>query len=69
MAEKIKGADGLELVRKVRDIEKCRKCECMKETLLSIHDALRGTGRDREMEVLLLEVEDALEALLETEYT
>jgi hypothetical protein len=59
----------LELVIKIQSIEKCRKCECMKETLLSIREALQGADRDQEMEVFLVEVEAALGALLESEYT
>lgn len=72
MTEDDKGVeqmDILKLVSKVQSIEKCRKCECMKETLLSIRDALQGADRDQEMELLLVEVEVALGALLESEYT
>jgi hypothetical protein len=65
----VEQVDILELVIKIQGIEKCRKCECMKETLLSIREALQGADRDQEMEVLLVDVEVALGALLESEYT
>lgn len=55
------------IIKKSMGFSKCRKCECMKESLESIKNALLKNKENNILE-LLKEVEKSLDKLENTEY-
>jgi len=55
------------IIKKSMELSKCRKCECMKESLESIKNALSNNKENDTLE-LLKEVEKSLDKLENTEY-